>query len=167
MSGIGPVSQTPDIDLYIGPYNPLYFGALIAAVANEADFMAFKVLRPITVSAASIEIGVQSGNLDVGIYQHTANGAGTRLVSSGSTAVGAPGTQSVALAPTRLVPGVRYFAAVAFDNATVTAWRSQCLSDQMVNLASMGYRIAASFPLPASFAGVFSPPNRSWMVTFQ
>jgi hypothetical protein len=94
-------------------------GASTWPAANRAIYMPVYVQSPVTVTNMALIVSVQSGNLDVGIYSET----GTRLVSSGSTAVGAAGLQVVDITNTTLATGVYYFA-VCVDNTTASFNRS-------------------------------------------
>ena len=84
--------------------------------ANLAIYVPVSVTEQITVYQMSIEVGAQAGNFDVGIY----NEGGTRLVSSGSTVVGAAGLQPFNITDTILSPGIYYLAGVCSTVTTAT-----------------------------------------------
>ena len=86
-------------------------------------FLPFTVLTSVTVTTIRIHIQTQSGNLDVGIYDSSL----TRLVSLGSTAVGAAGAQVCDIADTALAAG-RYYFAMAVDNTTASVIRATSYS---------------------------------------
>ena len=148
MSGIGPISETPDpLDLLPGPStNVLAFGVTVTPVVNRVHLTAFQVARPTAVANIRISVGTQSGNIAVGIYSAT----GVQLTTSGSVAVGVPGTQTVPVTPITLLPGVKYFMAMQIDNTTA----------RFVGVASTGsgaghmvyhgfcYTVDTTFPLP-------------------
>lgn len=125
---------------------PLFIGAsqdptsAATGTANEAYFNLTFVPGPVVVNAIRFVVGVQSGHLDVGIYDVN----GKRLVSSGSTVCPASGVASIALTPTAL-PAGNYYLAVAIDNGTITLNRTG--SDALVG----NYSVATSFPLPTTF----------------
>lgn len=111
--------------------------------ANLAYYMPVRVAAPCSVLDMNLQVIVSSGNLDVGVYSW----AGTRLVSSGSTAVGAAGMQKVGLTDTSLGPGW-HFLAIAIDN-TSAIFRAADITAP--NLRMCGFRQETSaFPLPAT-----------------
>lgn len=105
-------------------YTPAFIGyhgtpnsAATVGTANRAFLIAVTVPASCTVTGMALSIGVQSGNIDVGLY----NSSGTRVASSGSVACPAVSakaqvsfTSSVAIGP-----GV-YYLALACDNITAT-----------------------------------------------
>ena len=103
---------------------------------------------PLTARQMFIEIITQSGNCDIGIYNERAD----RLVSTGSTAVGAAGIQIFNITDTELTPGV-YYAALCVDNATASITRA---STTALNLQVLGVQQqavgAVTLPNPATFA---------------
>lgn len=123
--------------------------------ANWATLMPIVPLTAdVTVTTLRAVVGVQSGNVDVGIYS-TADGATfTRVVSMGSTACPATGQWTANIADTALTRGTRYFFGFACDNVTA--------SFQMVNASSptSGYSHTfaagktASFPLPTTLSSL-------------
>jgi hypothetical protein len=84
--------------------------------ANLALYVPVRVGRRVTVYQMSWEVGAQNGNCDVGIYTED----GTRLVSAGSTAVGAAGLQVFNITDTVLGPGMYYLASVLSTVTTAT-----------------------------------------------
>jgi hypothetical protein len=116
--------------------------------ANTAVYIPFVLSNPMLVQKIGVHVGVQSGNLDVGIYGYD----GTRLVHQGSTAVGAAGLQSIDITDTWLSSGT-YFAAMNVDNTTAAFFSS--------NLNVIGGRLsglliqavgAVTLPSSATFA---------------
>ena len=110
--------------------------------ANKVYLFPVYTEAALTVTKVRVYVAVQSGNIDVGIY----NTLGAKVVSSGSTAVGGVGTQNVAIASTVLTAGTRYFVAIALDNATASLRTANTQGTPYSN------SISASFPLPASVA---------------
>ena len=118
-------------------------------VANLAFYIPFVYHNDQTVKRMFVEIGgVQSGNIDVGIY----NEAGARQVSDSGSLVGTINdVQEFDIGDTFLVAG-RYYMAVAIDNVTASIMR----------LSILGYRNrilgikeqTSAYPLPetATFA---------------
>jgi hypothetical protein len=117
--------------------------------ANRAIYVPFIVDVTVTAVAMFIEIAVQSGNCDVGIYDEVGN----RLVSMGSTAVGAAGLQTFNIADTTLRPGL-YYMAMCVDNVVASVFRSG--GPQVVQQQTFGQRQqavgAVTLPDPATFA---------------
>jgi hypothetical protein len=81
--------------------------------ANRALYMPVMVERQITVVKMAIVVGAQAGNVDVGIYDEIGN----RLVSAGSTAVGAAGIQVFDTTDVTFGPGIFL---LAMNVSTVT-----------------------------------------------
>jgi len=118
--------------------------------ANRAIYLPFMVEAAVTAYMMAIEVTVQSGNCDIGIYDATST---SRLVSMGSTAVGAAGIQTFNITDTLLYPGV-YYAALNIDNVTAAVTRSSAVS--ALWLQSVGAQQqavgAVTLPDPATFA---------------
>jgi hypothetical protein len=113
--------------------------------ANRAIYIPFALASTATfVKMFVINGAAVSGNIDVGIY----NEAGTRLVSSGSTAqAGTSAIQEFDITDTTLSEGI-YYLAVAMDNTTGTLQRG---TGSSLRLQMTGMAIQASaFPLPAT-----------------
>jgi hypothetical protein len=117
--------------------------------ANRAIFVPFMVEAAVLVYQMAIEVTVQSGNCDVGIYDT----GGTRLVSKGSTAVGAAGLQAFDLTDTLLAPGV-YYAALNIDNITAAVTRNANSSALWLQVMGVQQQAvgAVTLPDPATFA---------------
>ena len=117
--------------------------------ANRALYMPFIVEVPVTAYQLAVEVTVQSGNCDAGIY----NEQGTRLVSAGSTAVAAAGLQTFNITDTALTPGV-YFMAMNVDNTTAAFVRSVSLNAPWLQMLGMQQQAvgAVALPDPATFA---------------
>ena len=138
------------LNLYVGPFaNPNSHQATSAA--NRIMFMAFSVGRRVTVTNVRFPVVTSSGNVDVGIADEGFN----RLTSTGSTPCPASGTVAnlPLLTPVTLVPGVRYWALFAVDNATaifatygIGGSAGSLLLLLNANVAGRGATI--SFPIP-------------------
>lgn len=128
------------------------FAAAAWPAANRALFYAVQIDTPITIKEAIIKVGTQSGNVDIGIYDWNGN----RIVSKGTTAVGAAGNQTFDL--TASVTGTAsptleqgtYFMAMACDNTTATFLNSNVFANQGVNACHGVVQAATSFVLPSS-----------------
>lgn len=118
-------------------------GNSIWPTASLAIYLPIEISVFCTITALLIQVSVASGNLDVGIYDET----GAKLVSSGSTVVGAAGIQNVNIADTALKPGV-YFAAMAVDNITASFIRLSITQDMGRSVGCQ--QQATAFPLPAT-----------------
>lgn len=118
--------------------------------ANAACLVPMKAPRAISIGKLVWIAGAQSGNYDIGLY----DAAGTRLWSKGSTASPAAGTITETVSPAVALPkGAKFYAAIAFDNATAQI-RGITLSsaEQTKTLtgAPTSLTVSASFPLPAT-----------------
>jgi hypothetical protein len=118
------------------------------AASNLALYMPFEVNEIVTAYQIAFVVTTQSGNLDVGIYDHIGN----RLVSKGSTAVAVAGVQVVDITDTTLPPGA-YFLAMCVDNTTAafTAYAVAALVQQSVGMQQQAVG-AVTLPNPATFA---------------
>jgi len=115
---------------------------------NQAIFLPFTVLTPVTVTTIRVYVGFQANNLDVGIYDESR----TRLVSLGSTAVGAIGEQVCNIADTALAAG-RYYFAMASNSTGPQFYRCAPITNQY---PGRWQYTSSAFPLPAgpvTFAG--------------
>jgi hypothetical protein len=94
----------------------------------------------VTVSGVRLKVTVQSGNVDVGIY----NRNGVRIASSGSVACPAIGKSTVNFgnAAVLTTPGI-YYLTLSADNITATFSASG--ADSLIGANSF----ASSFPLPS------------------
>lgn len=121
--------------------------------ANLAIYEPVYVRRHCTILDMGVQVVTQNGNLDVGIYTW----AGTRIVSSGSTAMGAAGFQKIAVADTALSPGWYFFACAT--NSTTAILRGTAAVAQMAR--SFGfYEQTSAFALPAT--ATFATYTRTW-----
>ena len=137
------------LNLVVG-VSPFAVQAALGLSANFGWFAAFQVLRPATATNAAFQVTTQNGNLDLGIYQDDGAGNLTRIASTGSFACPAAGYASRALtAPVALVPGVRYYAAIATDSASAAVYAG-ATGGGLGSGARMSCYIPSSFPLPAS-----------------
>ena len=118
--------------------------------ANRAIFLPFMVESAVTAYMMAIEVTVQSGNCDIGIYDVL---GATRLVSTGSTAVGAVGIQTFDITDTLLLPGV-YYAALNVDNITAAVARSTSVSALWLQSVGVQQQAvgAVTLPNPATLA---------------
>lgn len=128
--------------------------AAVMPAANRAIFYPFSISRGVVVAQLWIHNGLAAaGNFDIGIY----DAAGTRIVSSGSTAqVGTSTVQAVNITDTPLGPGLFYMG-VSMDGTTgqvIDYVIGNVIFAQLCGMAQM----ASAFPLPATavFAAVTS-----------
>lgn len=109
--------------------------------ANTAILIPFELPQAATVTAASYYSNSTTGNIDIGVYTF----AGTRLVSSGSTAA-ATGWTNIDLTDTLLQPGRYYMAFVRSATASTFSVAPASPID-----AAMGVkRQNSALPLPAT-----------------
>jgi hypothetical protein len=135
-------------------------GTAVWPVANTAIYTVFNLEIPMVLRTMGIKVNVQSGNLDVGVYDEKGNS----IVTKGSTAVAAAGFQSIDMtasishgsASPILMPGT-YWAAMNCDNVTasfgrispgVNTTRFGALQQQAVG--------AVALPTTATFANIAS-----------
>lgn len=120
-------------------------------VANKALFCAVWLETPCLAQILGINVAVQSGNIDLGLYSEQ----GSLIVSSGSTPVAVAGKQALDIADTWVGPGTIYLA-MSCDNvvASFSKWSNAAIT---AHCAVLGLReMASAFPLPATatFANV-------------
>jgi hypothetical protein len=127
--------------------------------ASRALFCSFRLWTPITAVKMFVLNGATvSGNIDVGIYDE----AGTRLVSSGSTAhAGTSVIQVLDITDTQLGIGLFYMA-LALDGTTATVYRKSI--NVALQRATRWYQMAAAFPLPAT--ATFAAPASNYVPLF-
>ncbi len=117
-------------------------------VANTAIYVPVTIPSIVTAYQMSIQVTTQNGNCDVGIYDEIGN----RLVSAGSTTVGAAGIQLFNITDTVLVPGV-YYLAMNCDNTTASFFRSGQAPQQTVPYGLKQQAVGAvALPATATFA---------------
>lgn len=119
---------------------------------NRALYIPVQIDVPVTIVSIAFLVGTQSGNCDVGIYDEHGN----RIVSKGSTAVGAAGVQNIDITDTALNPGT-YFLAMCVDN-TVAAFTAATLLGVVAQTCGMQQQAvgAVTLPDPATFANPVS-----------
>ncbi len=124
-------------------------------VANKALFVPVWVEQPCTAYQMGCVVAVQSGNMDVGIYSV----GGARLVSIGTTAVGAVGFQAFNITDTVLMPGI-YFLAMAVNNITAS-FRRIATTHLMISQALGVQEMTTAFVLPAT--ATFANPAANYV----
>ena len=121
--------------------------------ANRALYIPVEVDQPAIAVKMIFQVTTQSGNYDIGIYSET----GSRLVSTGSTAVPAAGIAVADITDTTLTPGT-YFLALNIDNTTAAVQRLnnppsgilQCCGMQQQAVGAVTLPSTATFANPAS-----------------
>jgi hypothetical protein len=111
--------------------------------ANTAIYVPVMVPEEQKIYHLGVEVTTQSGNLDLGVYDEV----GTRLVSSGSTAVAAAGVQSIDVTDTVIGPGICYFA-MNCDNTTA-AFRRVSMDAPLERVCGMQQQAVGAVTLPA------------------
>jgi len=149
---ITPYDQVHSLGVQVGQSVPV---STAWSTANRAIYLPFVLYRPATAYKMFVVNGATvSGNLDMGIYDHT----GVKLASIGSTPqAGANDIQEVTFAsPVKLGAGY-FFMALALDNTTGTIIRRSLGNPEAITAGQ--YQEASAFPLPnqASFANISSP----------
>lgn len=141
----------PPVNLLVGPTSNAFCNSVATTypTANAARLQSFQVERPVTVTTAYFRVGTQGAgppNMCVGIYSD----AGVRLATTGSFAVpAAANTNSQPLlASVTLVPGVRYWAAIAADATTPQfLCFGSAPAPAVPSYVTIGH-VATSMPLP-------------------
>jgi hypothetical protein len=123
--------------------------------ANRAYYCPVQLEYAVTVFQMSFQVGVQSGNFDIGIYDF----AGNRIVSKGSTAVPAAGLAPVDITDTTLAPGT-YFLALCVDNTTATIQRGAGLNAETLRTCGVQQQAVGAVTLPNP--AVFATPGSSY-----
>lgn len=148
---------------WVGPNDPRILSSSAVVTANRTYLMAFSVRSPVTVSTANCEIVTQSGNMAMGIY----DASGVRLATTGSVATPVAGLASLALtASITLVPGVRYFAAIQFDNAVAAVAYFSSNAANLSAALALNTFVANTFPLSTPIAITAAAMGRSIGVAF-
>jgi hypothetical protein len=133
----------------VGGYGTAPPGSVAWPTANLAIYVPFRV--PVAIVAYKIACGTgaaTTGNFDLGIY----NAAGTRLVSTGSTAkTTANSDRVIDITDTTLIPGMYYFAmAVDTLSAAYQGWTAPNVG--YLNLLGCRQQASAfALPNPATF----------------
>lgn len=133
---------------HYGPtrYNPI--------TTNEAWFVRVEAQAGFAVTSFELNLGVSSGNIDVGLYSDVAGAPSERLWSRGSFASPGIGQRSILISagsPTSLTFSANVvWLAIAADNANVTFAFAAAgfLPKGIVKFKAL------SFPLPASVSGL-------------
>ena len=114
--------------------------------ANRAIFIPFHLDEPTIITAIGVPNGATAtGNFDVGIYDV----AGTKIVSSGSTAqAGTSAIQTVDITDTLIGPG-DFYMAIAMDGTSGTMYSTNSPAVSHLRMAGM-LQMASAFPLPAT-----------------
>jgi hypothetical protein len=152
-------SDAPPASLYpLGPNYPhtsALLSGLLAMVgfgANQALY--FRALSSGRITKIAVQVGVQSGNICVGVHANTGQGRsaapGARRATSGSVACPAPGYAEVALGAAVDVRAGDWLA-VSADNVTVTLAASATTSVSTM-ASGMAHYQGSAFPLPATAA---------------
>lgn len=110
---------------------------------NRALYTPFWIEEYLTAYQMTIVVSVQSGNFDIGILDERGN----RIVSAGSTAVGAVGIQNVNITDTLLAPGC-YFAAMNCDNVTAQFNRTAPGTQGWLQMCGCQQQNVGALPIP-------------------
>lgn len=143
-------------------------GAIDLGTNNKAIFMPFWIEEPVKIGSIEMAVDTQNGNCDVGIYTL----AGSRLVSAGSTAVGAAGIQSFDITDI-LLPRGAFYAAFVASSTTAKIWGAALKGTNAINMTAYGFgQMAAALPLPAtativamtngSYPNLYLVPSGAW-----
>jgi hypothetical protein len=137
--------------LSLGGLFPTTGGNLAWGANNRANFLPFRVPRPLIARALFVGNGTNlSGNVDLGIYARgSAGDTLVRLVSTGSTArAGSGEQQDIDIPDTLLGPG-RYYFGLALSNLSGTVLGTVTNAAPATALLG-GFSAEDAFPLPAT-----------------
>lgn len=104
-----------------------------------------------TLYALRFQAGNGTGNYDIGVY----DAAGTRLASSGSTAMTAAGTKTLSLADISVTAGTLLYAAIALSSTSGSSGRI-AYSVAAPTLAIGQMEESSALPLPSTMTPVVS-----------
>jgi hypothetical protein len=127
--------------------------------ANLAVFIPFWVPEPVVITKMGWGNGAAvAGNIDVGIYSE----AGTRLVSSGTTAQSGTTVMQIVNVTDTTLPRGRYYLAMASDTSGITQKVYAVLPAAGIPQSLGLLQMAAAFALPANatyakYASAFIP----------
>jgi hypothetical protein len=117
--------------------------------ANVAEFSVFFIPYKLAITRIAFAVLIQSGNVDVGIYDATGTSGspGARLSHSGSTACPS-NAAGLTIPSVTLTPGL-YWLAIVFDNGTAAI---DYYDEGFLHLllTSNRYNQSGAFPLPAT-----------------
>lgn len=144
-------------------FDPRWASTTVAALpANRAYYA--RTVNGGTINGVQIDVGVQSGNICIGVYRTTGAGPaarpGTRVATSGSVLCPAVGAQTVNFtAPITVLPGD--WLAIVSDNATATFRR---VLNSGLQSAALFCQQDSAFPLPATTTAPGASGNTVMMV---
>ena len=115
---------TPYTRMFVDVFWPEQGGAETLNVAGKVFTIPVNVTFHSIVNKIGFYVAVQAGNLRVGIYRDNGDtpAGGALVVESGSVACGAAGPQEIAIAATRLIPGL-YWVVIQSDTTTAQVFR--------------------------------------------
>lgn len=124
--------------------------------ANRALYIPVEIDFPCTAVKMAYQVTTQSGNYDIGIYSET----GSRLVSTGSTAVPAAGLAVADITDTPLNPGT-YFLALNIDNTTAAVQRLNNPLAGTLQVCGVQQQAVGAITLPST-ATFANPASAYW-----
>lgn len=131
--------------------------ATTAAATGTANTAYGIFMEPVgvgmTITKIRIQIAVQNGNIDVGLYSWDGTTA-TRLAALGSTACPGVAVYDADISNVDVVPGLRYIIFVAADGATASFYRCDYTVTGVPTLSGIAVSKATSFPLPATMTSL-------------
>jgi hypothetical protein len=151
----------------VGDYSLWSSGAFTSTATwpavDRALYVPFQVDIPFTAKTIALVVAIQSGNLDVGIYDEKGN----RIVSKGSTAVAAAGNQFVDL--TASVTGTAspvlqwgtYYLAMNCDNTTASFNKQSTNAALTLEVCGVQQQAVGAVTLPAT--ATFANPASAYV----
>lgn len=122
-----------------------------SGAANRAYYVPHVFPVRCTLYALRFAAGNGTGNYDIGVY----NAAGTRLASSGSTAMTAAGVKTLSLADIAVTAGTLLYAAIALSSTSGSSSRVAFSPiSATINVGQM--EESSALPLPATMTPVIS-----------
>lgn len=123
--------------------------------ADLALYCPIVVTRRVLVKKLVAGINTASGNVCMGVYDD----AGTRLITSGSTAAAIE--QVFDVTDTPIGPGIFYLALVA-DNTTITVTRANDAAPLLASFGLLSEQLGASAALPATASWSLAQSQAYW-----
>ena len=161
--GLGqPKAYERPID-YVAPFYPPLAGGsgTVPSGANNAQFVKLEgITKTFSMSKVRLEVVIQSGNMDVGLYELVGTNL-TRRASVGGFACPIAGSTEAGFAVAYIVrPRGTYYLALSADNVTATFRALVITSQALVDVSSAGVPgslmyatgVGGMYPLPASVA---------------
>ena len=128
---------------------PTTLNAAAWPIANTAIYLPVYFPSDETVYSLAFAAATGTGNYDLAFH----NADLTRIASSGSVAMVAAGTKTLALGNVDVQAGLLYYACLSLSNVGGQVWRCPFANVRDMNAVGMGIE-AAAFPIPPTLTPV-------------